>query len=188
MKKTPPDYLTLLHEELQAEKNGTQSVTFSMYCFWTGEKELGKLDGVVSTEAGFMNGREVVQVDYDPAMIGFDELLETAQRQQCASEVYTNEAEQAKIAAEKLGTNKVGKLSKFRPDREPKYYLGKSIYQYLPMTATQAARANALIGSGQSPDALLSPRQLELLASIKQQPKQQRKSMIGADIVSNWPW
>ncbi|MFT4761333.1 MAG: hypothetical protein ACI9XO_001689 [Paraglaciecola sp.] len=41
-----PQYLTLLQEELQAKKTGVETATFGMYCFWTGEKELGSLDGV----------------------------------------------------------------------------------------------------------------------------------------------
>jgi len=159
-----------------------------MFCFWTGEKELGQLDGVVSTEAGFMNGREVVQVKYNPTQIAFDQLLAKAQSSQCASNVYTNDTHQKNIAAKKLGATKVKSTSNFRPDREPKYYLGKTIYQYLPMTELQATRANALIGNGQSPNVVFSPRQLKLLKEIEKRPKQKMKSMIGEGIVKHWEW
>ena len=66
-----PTYLSLLEEELIADKSGTETAVFSMYCFWTGEKEIGKLDGVVETQAGFMNGCEVVAVKYDPEVIQY---------------------------------------------------------------------------------------------------------------------
>ena len=47
-----PDYLKLLGKELKA--NTTKSVKekyYSMYCFWTGEKQLGSNEGVVSTKS-----------------------------------------------------------------------------------------------------------------------------------------
>ncbi len=66
-----PAYLTLLEDELLAAQTGTESAVFSMYCFWTGEKEIGKLDGVLETQAGFMNGREVVKVKFDPEKIAY---------------------------------------------------------------------------------------------------------------------
>ena len=52
-----PAYLQLLYDELRAAKQGTAEATFSMYCFWTGEKTYGAIDGVLSTEAGFMDGQ-----------------------------------------------------------------------------------------------------------------------------------
>tara|TARA_B110000240_G_C13366519_1_gene396358 strand:- start:435 stop:602 length:168 start_codon:yes stop_codon:yes gene_type:complete len=42
---------------------------FKMYCFWSGEKALGALDGVLSTQAGFSNHSEVVKVQYDSRLI-----------------------------------------------------------------------------------------------------------------------
>ncbi len=40
---------------------GIKQAVFAMYCFWTGEMKLGKIDVVITTEAGFMAGREVNQ-------------------------------------------------------------------------------------------------------------------------------
>lgn len=40
-----------------------------MCCLWTGEMALGQIDGVITTEAAFMAGREVTLVKYDPAVI-----------------------------------------------------------------------------------------------------------------------
>jgi peptide-methionine (S)-S-oxide reductase len=66
--------------------------TFGMGCFWCSEDVFMKLNGVKSTTVGYMGGRfdnptyeqvctdrtghaEVVQVDYDPGAISFEELL-----------------------------------------------------------------------------------------------------------------
>lgn len=66
--------------------------TFGMGCFWCSEDVFKKVKGVKSTAVGYMGGHvdsptyeqvctdrtghaEVVQVDYDPAQVSYDELL-----------------------------------------------------------------------------------------------------------------
>lgn len=66
--------------------------TFGMGCFWCSEDVFGKVKGVKSTAVGYMGGHvdsptyeqvctdrtghaEVVQVDYDPAQVSYEELL-----------------------------------------------------------------------------------------------------------------
>src|SRR5690606_21514957 len=117
--------------------------TYSMYCFWTGEKLFGTLNGVIKTTPGFQNGKEVVTVEYDPNVISTTELDAIAGRQHCKPESAGN----------------------FRPDSTPKYYLSHSPYRFIPMTESQKCRVNAALGEGQSPDAFLSPRQLAILKS-----------------------
>lgn len=181
-----PQYLTLLKEELTAQKAGIETATFGMYCFWTGEKELGSLDGVVSTQPGFMGGREVVTVEYNPEVIAYNEMLVTAQNARCADYVYT-ENEQQKMAAKKLvNDNKITSVSKFRLDKEPKYYLSKTHYQYVPMTDLQATKANALVGKRQLPDAVLSPRQIELANFIANNKNLDWKSAINVNFEKAW--
>ena len=184
--RVAPKYLELLHEELQAQNNGLETATFAMYCFWTGEKNLGQMGGVISTKAGFMDGKEVVQVQYDPSQVSYENLVQSAQKVRCNSHTYTENATQ-KAAAEKLvGKDKVSNVSTFRADREPKYYLGKTHFKYVPMTRLQAARANSLIAQGTSPNEVLSPRQIELAKSIKKQPNKKWKDVIGVDFVKAW--
>ena len=48
--------------------------TFSMYCYWTGEATLGRVDGVLASRIGDWRGDEIVQVDYDPAQTDIGEL------------------------------------------------------------------------------------------------------------------
>jgi len=184
--KEVPNYLTLLEEELLADQTGTNSAVFSMYCFWTGEKEIGKLDGVVETQAGFMNGREVVSVKYDPSVIEYNDLLKSSNQASCASSVYTEDEAQVEATKNILGKGKVADLGKFRQDREPKYYLGKTVYRFIPMTQIQATKVNSLIGQRQLPDDLLSPRQLTLLKEIQANPNGKWENAINKDFVRAW--
>ncbi|MEL6863146.1 MAG: VPGUxxT family thioredoxin-like (seleno)protein, type 2 [Bacteroidota bacterium] len=181
-----PEYLSLLHKELLAQKKGTASAYFAMHCFWTGEKKLGQLEGVVATRPGFMDGREVVEVNYDPNTLSFDHLVEEANKQSCASHVYTTESSQEKAAKTKVTSRQVSPQKNFRPDSEPKFYLSKTHYQYVPMTALQAARANSLIAQLQLPDSVLSPKQVELAQYIKAHSDKKWTSAIGLDLSTAW--
>ncbi|MCO6487895.1 MAG: thioredoxin family protein [Phaeodactylibacter sp.] len=183
-----PAYLQLLCEELQARQQGTETTTLSMYCFWTGEKALGQLEGVVATEAGFMDGREVVQVTYNPKSISFEKLVKAGQQARCADRVYAHDEIQKAAASAVLGEGRAGSKSSFRPDRAPKYYLSKTHYRFVPMFPLQAARANALIGQGKSPEGVLSPRQVALARQAKDQPGEKWENAIGKDMMEAWRW
>lgn len=184
--KEIPTYLQLLKQSLEAETSGTETATFSMYCFWTGEKKLGNVDGVLETQPGFMNGSEVVEVKYNPVIISYEELVKEANQASCASHVFTENNQETKMAEKIVGKNAASKKSRFRLDREPKYYLSKSIYRYIPMTQYQATKVNVKIGNRQSPDEYLSPRQLELLSYIQKHPKKKWKNMINVDLTDAW--
>ncbi|MEO6039686.1 MAG: VPGUxxT family thioredoxin-like (seleno)protein, type 2, partial [Saprospiraceae bacterium] len=161
-----PQYLELLEEELQARASGLQTATFSMYCFWSGEGTFGAIPGVIETAPGFQDGHEVVRVTFDPAIVGQADLEARTQPK---------------------GVTACERNEGFRADNEPKYYLSKTDYRYLPMTTLQACRANSLVGQGQSPDVLLSARQLTLLQSLRANPKRNWKSMIGrTDLAKAW--
>lgn len=184
--KEVPTYLQLLEQEFFAKQQGAEKATLSMYCFWTGEKKLGALEGVVETQPGFMNGREVVQVAFDPSLISYEHLVAEAQAAQCASHVYADDANQKQKATAVVGKSKVQSLGKFRLDSEPKYYMSKTLYKYLPMTAIQATKANSLIGQGKTPEAVLSPRQIALLAYIRQNLDKKWPEAIGQDLMTAW--
>jgi Thioredoxin-like/Peptide methionine sulfoxide reductase len=61
--QTVPDYLRLLKRELSARASGTEKALFAMSCFWSGEEALGRIEGVVSTNPGFIKGHEAVEVE-----------------------------------------------------------------------------------------------------------------------------
>lgn len=181
-----PAYLELLAQELAAERTGTKTATFGMYCFWSGEKEIGALNGVTATKPGFMGGREVVQVDYNPDVISYDYLAEKAKDARCNSHVYTNDSDEKAIAKKVVGEGSVSNKSKFRLDKDVKYYLSRTHYRFVPMTELQAVKVNSEIGRGKSFANYLSPRQIALADKIKANPKMEWESAINVDFSTAW--
>jgi len=134
-----PQWLELLEEELQAREAGLHTATFSMYCFWSGEALFGDIPGVIETQPGFQNGKEVVQVKYDPARVSHEQLEAQSQPKGVIACKYNDG---------------------FRLDHEPKYYLLHSKYKGIKMTSLQACRVNSALSRKESPEGFLSPRQL----------------------------
>lgn len=107
-----------------------EKATFGAGCFWGVEAEFRQVPGVISTAVGYMGGHlanptykdvctdrtghaEVVQVEFDPAKVSYDELLNvfwknhdptTLNRQgpdvgaQYRSAIFFHDAEQEKVA------------------------------------------------------------------------------------------
>lgn len=175
-----PIYLSLLETELKAHQTGIEHVTIGMYCFWTGEKTYGALKGVVSTNAGFMNGSEVVEILYNPKETNLNELLNTGKKNKSADKIFTENTSinSINIPIEKSGT--------FKVDPENKYYIYKSDYKFIPMTQIQSARANSLLAEGKSCESVLSPRQILKYEQLKTIPKSSLKNNIGRDIIQAW--
>lgn len=142
-----PLYMQLMADELAAKAKGTNTVTYSMYCFWTGEALFGKMNGVIATTAGWQQGKEVVKVEYNPSVISKSQLDKVAEQSKC----------------------KISAAGNFSIDKTPKYYLSNHAYRSIPMMEIQKARVNSAIGEGQNPDMYLSPRQLGFL---KRKPKE----------------
>ncbi len=142
-----PDYLDLLYQEFSGN---SEECYLSMYCFWTGEKEIAKLPGVISTQAGFMNGKEVVKVQYNKNKTSPKKLKSKAAKKNCGDDIYL-------------------KNNGYRIDRESKYYLRHSDLQYIPMTITQATKVNSALGAKEDPLHYLSPQQIAWYKEIKSQ-------------------
>ncbi len=169
-----PEYLKLAHAELKMEEGGLDKVTFSMFCFWTGEKVYGQVDGVAYTEAGFMDGHEVVNVYFDPSKTSVADLIEAGKKGASADGIYCSAPVHEKAASALLSERAIHQAGQFRLDREPQYYLSKSKYRSIPMSRLQRTKVNALLGNGQNPEHLLSPRQLKMLQSPGQEVKYSR--------------
>ncbi len=58
-----------------------RTATFSMYCYWTGEATVGRVDGVVASRIGHWSGNEIMQVDYDPERTDLGKLAGALKRQ-----------------------------------------------------------------------------------------------------------
>lgn len=146
-KKTIPEYIKILGQELTINYNAPniKETHYKMYCFWTGEKQLGSQDGVLLTQAGFMNG-EVVKVKYDASKISKETLNTFAK-------------------ANKM--QPVNSKSKFTwAEKDEDYYLQHSQLKYLPLSQVQKTKINSALGNGISPLPYLSPKQKQWLAKL----------------------
>ncbi len=102
-KRNVPKYLTSLAVN---NPRNIAKAAFAMSCFWTGEYQLGNIDGVVETEAGWLDGREVTLVHYNKSQISLEQLTAQAEKVRCAQKVYTQEGKsQGRLQAGKLDSS-----------------------------------------------------------------------------------
>ena len=169
-KREVPTYLS----DLARERSNLQQATFAMSCYWTGEARLGSIDGVMSTTSGWAGGREVVSLTYDPKLVEYSKLVETAQSFHCASKVFTHSASQLKTAKSLVGD----KAEQF-PGGARKAKLSDQKYQLrtsrgvrsLPLTSYQSTKVNSFVRGSQRSKYLefLSPRQKAMLGKIAEE-------------------
>lgn len=136
-----PGYLPLLVAEHSPR---LKQAVFTMYCFWTGEMALGQIDGVITTEAGFMNGHEVTLVRYDPGVISLPQLITAAEKVQCANAVHVPAADLEDAKASRLT---VGLMSGYQtaPRDDQKKQISGTAAAKLALTGAQATKVNAWI-------------------------------------------
>ncbi|WP_299441901.1 VPGUxxT family thioredoxin-like (seleno)protein, type 2 [uncultured Aquimarina sp.] len=139
-----PEYINLLEQELSV--TNTHKTYYKMSCFWSGEKELGKLPAVLNTESGFINHSEVVEVTYDPK-----------EMTKAALDAY------AKSNSMSLIDNKQSYRSS---PKDIHYYLQQTKFIYLPLTELQKTRINSALGNGQPTEHFLSPKQQKWFKKI----------------------
>lgn len=144
-KKALPEYMKVLGTELSFAKPQTKEKYYSMYCFWTGEKNFGEVEGVLSAEAGFMNHKEVVKVTYDPRIVKENKLDQYAQQNSCKAEGSGNYNFSAK---------------------DHLYYLQHSNFKYLPLSELQKTKINSALGKRETATQYLSPKQLMWLKEL----------------------
>jgi len=138
---------------------------------------------VVSTQAAWQEGNEVVEVRYRPERISFAELLTAAEARSCTTLVYTTTDEQLRTARARLG-------EKARPrpaaperskDSDQLYYLGRSPLRYLPLTPTQARRVNSALGHGEDPGPWLSPGASALAREVERRLGRDPEALAGLE-------
>jgi len=141
VKRPVPAYLTLLAAE---QSPRLKQAVFAMYCFWTGEMTLGQIDGVITTEAGFMAGHEVTLVNYDPAVISLPQLITAAEKVKCANAVSVHAAD---LPIAKTTRLKIGTISGYRtaPVSDQKKQIGGTPAEKLTLSRAQATKVNAWI-------------------------------------------
>lgn len=164
--KFVPEYMKVLGEELYTSNSGKlKEQYFKMYCFWTGEKHLASSKGVVSAEAGFMGGHEVVKVKYDERLIEKKDLFGHAKH------------------ANMIPVNADGSYRFSSKDHF--YYLRHTNYRFVPLSNLQKTKINSALGDGKSAEKYLSPKQLVLLNALDN-PKTKRKVLVDQDIAQVW--
>ena len=146
---------------------------------------MGSIRGVTATRSGWRGNLEVVRVDYDPAVVSFEKLFAQASKFDCASAVFTYTDEQHEYASEKIGKKAVKARGLMRDvaTKEQKYYVRKSPFGRLPLTALQASMINGELYTGGTPEKWLSPRQQELLGFMQKSPSSVQKILLSL----SWP-
>jgi hypothetical protein len=162
-----PQYLIAL--ALEHDTANHERIGFAMACFWTGEYQLGKVNGVVATEAGWYDNREITLVTYHEKLITANELVEYAASVRCAQKVYPlpgNTIDRNRFESKPL------RLENYRPakDSDQKKQLDNwpEIRKISGLTAMQATKINSLAPDNRT-SALqwLSPRQYEELKTLQ---------------------
>lgn len=158
-----PEYMKILGKELSYLRNpNIKEAHFKMYCFWTGEKQLGSNEGVLKTKAGFMNG-EVVKVTYDSKKINKDDLERFAQAN--------------KMKPIKDNGNFVW------AEKDEDYYLQHSRFKYLPLSEVQKTKINSALGSRKNAQRYLSPKQQKWFKKVG---KSTSEVLFNKDFEKSW--
>ncbi|WP_121744386.1 peptide-methionine (S)-S-oxide reductase MsrA [Natronorubrum halophilum] len=139
----------------------TETATFGMGCFWGPDARFGAMEGVVRTRVGYAGGTasdpsyyslgdhtEVVQVEYDPSELSYDDLLEVcwanhdwasaAPKRQYRSVVLAHDEHQ-RVAAERHRTaleERTGRSA--ATDIEPldRFFLAEDFHQKYELRST----------------------------------------------------
>ncbi len=128
-------FFTACHAAPKAEIK-TQRVALCQYCFWTGELKIGAIDGVITTEAGFIGGREVTLVNYDPKVTTLEKILKQAKADGVATAIYLDDTSQ--LAGSK-------KITSYRraPAHDQKKQIQGTAFAKLNLSLEQATKVNA---------------------------------------------
>jgi hypothetical protein len=153
-----------------AAETSEGKAAFAMFCFWTGEMKLGQIDGVLTTEAGFLDGHEVTLVTWDRTQLDFTILVKKTAAIDCARKIYPTT--QADIAAAKKAGSKLEVVpfseNAYRraPDSDQKKQLTGTPYAKLKLTPEQATKVNAFCRTdAKIAQAVLTPEQRAQLTS-----------------------
>ena len=141
-RRSVPEYLQLALAEADTSKHSKSA--FAQHCFWTGELRLGQIDGVIATEAGWLEGREVTLVKWDKSKLNYRELHKKAMASRCADKAY----------------EKVPKSYRPAKASDQKKQLGGTPFAKLELTPGQATKVNAFARTNPKKAAsFLTPKQ-----------------------------
>lgn len=145
-----------------AKRARLETATFSMYCYWTGEATVGEVPGVVASRIGHLDGQEVVEVTYDPALTDVGELTRTLRRRSSFYSLIVSTSDERAAAERHLDASDV-----VRRRGEPHFIESKhslrvrypALY-YLDLSEAQAIALNTWSHfGGPMPDVLTAEQQ-----------------------------
>ena len=154
-----PKYLDLL--VLGTRQRSSARATFSMPCYWRGEVCLGGVDGVLATRAGWLGGREVVEVRFDAVQVRYEDVLEAVADRGCADGVFAHGPKQRAVARTAFGDRvfSADGFARSAKASDQKYYLTQAGVDTSGWTDLQRVHANSALALGKDFKEVLSPRQ-----------------------------
>ena len=171
LKKTVPAYIKGL--ALAHDNKNIKDIALSMHCFWTGEMKIGQIEGVVKTEAGFFDKKEVTRIWYDSSVIDLEKLVTEAAKVKCANTLYlASDKEIKKVQEDKQLRLTVktfdSKTYKTAKASDQKRQILKSPYMKIGLNDYQLTKVNAFARVDEKKAlAYLSPRQIKSLDALK---------------------
>jgi hypothetical protein len=141
-----------------------ETVAFAQSCFWRGEVMLGRISGVITTEAGWIGGREVTLVRYRPDLVSLETLVDSAVAAGVADKVYLSPDRQRRMVAHKhrLEIGSLPGTYRRARDADQKRQIRGTALATLDLTAMQRTKVNAFVTSDvQRALSWLTPAQLE---------------------------
>ena len=139
----------------------TRTATFGMGCFWGPDARFGAMPGVVRTRVGYAGGTtpdpsyhdlgdhtEVVQIEYDPEELSYDDLLDTfwsnhawassARKRQYRGVVLAHDDEQFETARERRDelAERTGDAVATDIERLDEFYLAEDYHQKYELRST----------------------------------------------------
>jgi hypothetical protein len=142
-REVPPYLRVLAGADAAGEVGEVGTAAFAMDCFWTGEVRFGGIPGVLSTEAGVLEGREVTLITFDRAALPFEQLVRQAVSFDCANKVYTtNPADAATVAETRLTVAPLTEAHRPPTRSDQKRQIADTPFASLSLSPTQATKVN----------------------------------------------
>jgi len=148
-------------DERAPDPSETETATFGLGCFWGPDALFGAMNGVVRTRVGYAGGTEanpsyyalgdhteVVQVEYDPVTLSYDDLLEmvwehhnwatNARKRQYRGVVLTHDDEQRRAveAASETLADRTGRLVETDIETLERFHLAEQYHQKYELRST----------------------------------------------------
>ena len=151
---TKEAFVKLLDGVKAGNEPAPMTVLLAAHCFWECEARLGRLPAAMSSQVGFLEGREVVELTFDSRLSSFVETVRAAEGLDCALKVFTR-TETARVeAARVVGARASLTTAPFSlSEKDTKFYLRQAGRELAPLTPLEQVRMNAALRFSEDPEA-----------------------------------